>query len=83
VYIIESRRANAATDEELTEAEQFIRTVLADSRVDLPRATVLDVGVITGRGWAVIEQNSAWGSGIYGCDPEEVLEVLRHAGEAV
>ena len=73
----------AATDEELTEAEQFIRTILADSRVDLPRATVLDVGVITGRGWAVIEQNSAWGSGIYGCDPEEVLEVLRHAGEAV
>lgn len=32
-----------------------------------------------GRGWAVVEQNAAWGSGIYGCDPEEVLEVLRFA----
>ena len=39
----------------------------------------LHVGVIAGRGWAVIEQNSAWGSGIYGCDPEQVLQVLRFA----
>jgi hypothetical protein len=35
--------------------------------------------VIAGRGWAVVEQNSAWGAGIYGCDPEKVLAVLRHA----
>jgi hypothetical protein len=69
----------AATESELAEATSFIQTVLADDRVDLPRAAVLDVGVIAGRGWAVVEQNSAWGSGIYGCDPKEVLEVIRHA----
>ncbi len=69
----------AASDSELAEAEAIVRTVLADPRVDLPRAAVLDVGVISGRGWAVVEQNAAWGSGIYGCDPVEVLEVLRHA----
>jgi hypothetical protein len=69
----------AASTSELTEAESIVRTVLADARVDLPRAAVLDVGVIAGRGWAVIEQNAAWGSGIYGCDPVQVLEVLRHA----
>ncbi len=69
----------AATESELVEAESVVRGVLADARVDLPRAAVLDVGVIAGRGWAVVEQNAAWGSGIYGCDPVRVLEVLRHA----
>jgi hypothetical protein len=69
----------AATEAELGEATDFIRTVLADPRVDLPRTAVLDGGVIAGRGWAVVEQNSAWGAGLYGCDPTRVLEVLRHA----
>jgi hypothetical protein len=68
-----------ATPGELGEADAFVRAVLADPRVDLPRAAVLDVGVIKGRGWAVVEQNAAWGAGIYGCDPVAVLEVLRHA----
>lgn len=68
-----------ASEAELAEAEAFVRAVCSDSRVDLPRATVLDVGVIAGRGWAVVEQNPVWGSGIYGCDPVAVLEVLRHA----
>jgi hypothetical protein len=39
----------------------------------------MDVGVIRGRNWAVIELNAAWGAGLYGCDPAVVLEVLRHA----
>ncbi len=69
----------AATEAELAGGEAVVRAVCADPRVDLPRAAVLDVGVIAGRGWAVVEQNAAWGSGIYGCDPATVLEVLRHA----
>jgi|SRR5579884_307139 len=69
----------AASDAELAEADAFVRAVLSDMQVDLPRAAVLDVGVIAGRGWAVVEQNAAWGSGLYGCDPVQVLEVLRHA----
>jgi ATP-grasp domain, R2K clade family 2 len=69
----------AQTAEEEGEALGFVRTLLADPRVDLPRAAVLDVGVIRGRGWAVVEQNAAWGSGIYGCDPRRVLEVLKAA----
>lgn len=69
----------AATEGELDEVRTFAQAVLADERVQWPRATVLDVGVIKGRGWAVVEQNAAWGSGIYGCDPKEVLEVLRYA----
>ena len=69
----------AHTPEEEAELLAFVGPLLADPRVDLPRAAVLDVGVIRDRGWAVVEQNAAWGSGIYGCDPAEVLEVLRHA----
>jgi hypothetical protein len=69
----------AANRAELAEAKSFIRAVLADERVELPRATVIDVGIIPGRGWAVVEQNAAWGSGLYGCDPERVLDVIRHA----
>jgi hypothetical protein len=57
----------------------FVDVLLADPRVELPRAAVVDVGVIAGRGWACVEQNAAWGAGIYGCDPRVVLEVIRHA----
>ena len=76
---LQRERGFAATGAELAEAEELVRAVCADRRVDLPRAAVLDVGVIAGRGWAVVEQNAAWGAGLYGCDPAAVLEVLRHA----
>jgi hypothetical protein len=69
----------AVSADEAAEADAFVRAVLADARVDLPRTAVLDIGIIESRGWAVVEQNAAWGSGLYGCDPVQVLEVLRHA----
>ena len=69
----------SATDAELNEARQFAENVLGDSSFATPRAVVIDVGRISGRGWAVVEANGAWGSGIYGCDPESVLDVIRHA----
>ncbi|WP_422929163.1 ATP-grasp domain-containing protein [Singulisphaera sp. PoT] len=75
----QSATGYAANADELAEAESFIRGVLADDRVEFPRAGVLDVGVIPRRGWAVVEPNMAWSSGIYGCDPGRVLEVVRHA----
>jgi ATP-grasp domain-containing protein len=55
----------------------FAHTLLADVQVAMPPAFVLDVGVISGRGWAVVEANSAWGAGIYGCEAAQVLQVLR------
>jgi hypothetical protein len=57
----------------------FARTLLADPTVAVPPAFVLDVGLIADRGWAVVEANSAWGAGIYGCDPALVLQVLHRA----
>lgn len=68
-----------ASEAEQQEVRSFAETVLADPRVQTPRAVVIDVGKIRGKGWAVVEANGAWGSGIYGCDPDLVLEVIRHA----
>ncbi len=45
----------------------------------MPPAVVLDVGHLQGRGWAVVEANAAWGSGIYGCEPASVLRVVERA----
>lgn len=69
----------ATTDEEELALLAYVAHVLADPQVDLPRAAVLDVGVIAGRGWAVIEANAAWGAGLYGCDADHVLDVIRSA----
>lgn len=69
----------AATPTELADAAGFAEVVLATDGVIVPRAIVLDVGRIVDQGWAVVETNGAWGSGIYGCDPDAVLEVIRHA----
>lgn len=65
--------------DESAAALAFAESVLADAEVALPPAVALDVGVIEGRGWAVVEANAAWGSGLYGCYPEGVLPVLRRA----
>ena len=65
--------------EEERELLDFVNAILADNNLTLPVATVLDVGIIKGRGWAAVELNAAWGSGIYGCDPIRVLEVLRYS----
>jgi ATP-grasp domain, R2K clade family 3 len=42
-------------------------------------AFVLDVGTRQSGQWAVVEPNAAWGSGLYECDPERVLDVVQHA----
>jgi hypothetical protein len=77
------QRENEFRSDDVEDAEliSFVGPLLADDRVALPKAAVIDVGVIRGRGWAVVEQNAVWGAGIYGCDPEQVLHVLRHAAE--
>jgi hypothetical protein len=62
---------------ESEEASEFANSVLHS--VPCPRAFVLDVGIVKGRGWAVVEPNECWGAGIYGCTPSKVLEVLLAA----
>ncbi|WP_337175029.1 ATP-grasp domain-containing protein [Paludisphaera sp.] len=55
----------------------LVDRLLADGSIDLPPAVVIDAGVIRGVGPAVVEANEVSGSGLYGCDPVEVLDVLR------
>ena len=57
----------------------LVDRLLTGPEVDVPVALVFDAGVIRGRGPAVVEANEASGAGIYGCDPRDVLEVLKAA----
>jgi hypothetical protein len=57
--------------------QALVDRLLADPRVQLPVALVIDAGIIQGIGPAVVEANEASGAGFYGCDPRDVLEVLR------
>ncbi|MEZ4447885.1 MAG: ATP-grasp domain-containing protein [Nannocystaceae bacterium] len=62
---------------EATAARGCLERVLAE--VALPPAVVVDVGEIAGRGWAVVEANPIWASGLCGAEPEAVLPALRRA----
>lgn len=67
------------TDDEFDAAKSFCELVVGAYASATPAAVVVDVGQISGRGWAVIEANAANSSGFYGCDPAQVLKVLRAA----
>jgi hypothetical protein len=68
-----------ADPREEEEALAFAGSLLRDPEVALPAAVVVDVGRILGRGWAVVEANPAWASGLCGTDPRAVLPVIRRA----
>lgn len=68
-----------ATSDEITSATSFAERILSRTGNATPRSVVIDVGRIKGHGWSVVEANAAWGSGIYGCNPDSVLNVIRHA----
>ena len=63
--------------EEEAEARHFCQMLLQDEMVSIAPTCVIDIGFIEERGWAVVEANPAYGSGIYGCDPYQVLEVVN------
>ena len=86
VYLRQGRSAEAedggawpATDHEIEEARHFGQQVLDRAGGDLPASVVLDIGVIASRGWAVVEANPSWASGIYGGVPADVLPVFARA----
>jgi len=57
----------------------FCDRLLSNPQVAFPPAFVMDVGLIENRGWAVVEFNPVWCSGLLGADPKQVLPVLRRA----
>jgi protein-tyrosine phosphatase len=58
----------------LAVCERLLTTGLA-----LPPAFVVDVGLIEDRGWAVVEFNPAWCSGVLGADPKAVLHAVQRS----
>lgn len=74
--IIEGQSPLDAPLPEIDVARRFAQSVLESGAVATPPAFVLDVGMIESRGWAVVEFNECWASGIYSCEPQQVLETL-------
>lgn len=68
-----------ATDEETEQAVSLCRRFLENFATSLPPSFVIDVGEIVGRGFAVVEANPCFTSGIYGCDASQVLSVVERA----
>ena len=60
-------------------ALSFCEQFLIQTKTPLPPAFVVDVGLIEDRGWAVVEFNPVWCSGLLGADPRPVLNVLARA----
>jgi hypothetical protein len=71
---IELKDAMLANEE--TEMQVFLDEFLADKAINLPEAVVIDVGYIPNKGWALIEANPVWSSGVYACDPKKVIQTI-------
>ncbi len=64
-----------ATPEEFAEAQR----IAEEAAAFVTGAVVIDTGYIEGRGWAVVEANPAWASGLYACDATAALAVIAEA----
>lgn len=63
---------------------EFVSNLLYDLSWNKQVApSVVDVGRIPGKGWAIIESNQAWASGLYGCDPMKALKVMEQSCERI
>jgi len=61
--------------------QEFVQDMLYWNDVSSEPA-VIDVGYIPDKGWAIIETNQAWASGLYGCDPLKALQVMEQSCES-
>ncbi len=52
------------------------------AEAEVPSPCVLDVGLVSDRGWAIIEANAAWGAGLNGCDPAAAAACIASATRA-
>lgn len=67
---------NSLSKTEQKDLFEFFNRFITQYAETLPKAIVLDFGIIKGKGWALIEANPAWCSGLYACDAEKVIEVI-------
>ena len=63
-----------------TDALKAAESILTELGENQPPAFTLDVARDeTSEAWLIVEANPAWSSGIYGCDPSLVIDVLEVA----
>lgn len=79
-YIYEEHIADSKfwylTPQGIISPSEFVNEMLSHSdQKTFP--SVIDVGFIPVKGWAILETNQAWASGLYGCDPLEALLVME------
>ena len=82
-FILEGRVLDCASydgDGDTTSAASAAAELLRDLTV--PRAVVVDMGLIPERGWALVEFNAAWGAGLNGCRAELVWPCVAAASGA-
>jgi hypothetical protein len=64
------------TPADVVAAERAGAAILDDDRVRLPSAVVLDVGLISEQGWAIVEANPLNASSFFDCDAATILPLL-------
>lgn len=67
---------NPLSEIEHNDLFNFFEDFIQNYTEKLPKAIVLDFGIIKEKGWALIEANPAWCSGLYACDAEKALDVI-------
>jgi hypothetical protein len=67
---------NLLSETEEKDMFEFFNDFIKQYSETLPKAIVLDFGIIKGKGWALIEANPSWCSGLYACNAEKALEVI-------
>ncbi len=60
----------------IRELRQYVRKIYEVYSYEFPPGTVLDFAWSEELGWFLLEQNQAWASSIYSCDPKKVLDVV-------
>ncbi|WP_298517025.1 ATP-grasp domain-containing protein [uncultured Kordia sp.] len=83
IYNGEIELKNTILENEETEMLSFLNEFLTDKTIDLPKAVVIDVGYISDKGWALIEANPVWSSGVYACNPKKVIDTIVKSCEKV
>ncbi|MCU7618843.1 ATP-grasp domain-containing protein [Chryseobacterium sp. PBS4-4] len=67
---------NGLSDSEEVELFSFFESFVKDNLDSLPPSIVLDFGIIKDNGWALIEANPAWCSGLYASNAKKALDVI-------
>lgn len=68
---------------DLQEARDFINNFISSNESQIPNSLVLDIGLISSRGCAVIEANAAWGAGLNGCDAKKAVWSIANASRRI